>query len=69
MNIVRKSFATALTVAVFATSAVFATTNVSQAGYYGGHYATYYGPHCYWKSVRVHNSYGGYYVKRVHVCH
>ena len=71
----KKTIAAALTVAVLATSATFATTNASQAGYYGGYHKGYgygYGykfrKHCYWKKIKVWGYYG-YHWKKIRVCH
>ena len=69
----KKTLATALTVAVLAGSATFATTNASQAGYYGGHYGGYgYGykfrRHCFYKKIKVWGYYG-YHWKKIRVCH
>lgn len=42
--------------------------------YYGGPYAyapgpVYYAPRCYWTRQRFWDGYGGWYVRRVRVCH
>ena len=66
----KKTIASALTVAVLAGSAMFASTSASQAGYYGGHYGynNYYGGyHCFYKKVKVWGYYG-YHWKRIKVC-
>lgn len=70
MKTIRTTFAAALTVAVLAGSAMFATTNISQAGgYYGGYYNHHYTPvHCYYKKVKVWTHYGWRW-KRIKVCH
>ncbi len=68
----KKTLATALTVAVLAGSAFATSTTQSQAGYYGGHYGGGYGyvyaPKCFWKKVKVHGYYGWHW-KKIRVCH
>lgn len=73
MKTIRTTFTAALTVAVLAGSAMFATTNTSQAGGYyggyGGYYKHHYTPvHCYYKKVKVWTHYGWRW-KRIKVCH
>ena len=69
MTMIRKTLATALTVAVIGTSAIAASTTNSQAGYYGGYYGGGYGyHHCYWKKIKVRGYYG-YFWKKIKVCH
>lgn len=70
MKTVRTTLAAALTVAVLASSAMFASTTPSLAGgYYGGHYGGYvHQVHCYYKKVKVWTYYGWRW-KHVKVCH
>ena len=73
---IRKTVTTALTVAVLAGSAMFASTAASNAGgyygggYYGGGHGYGYGyaKHCFYKKVKVHGYYGWHW-KRIKVCH
>ena len=68
----KKTLATALTIAVLATSTIATSTTNSQAGYYGGRcgggHGYVYAPKCYWQSIKVHGYYGWHW-KKIRVCH